>query len=59
MSDLPGAPRRDIDPAVIRDQLEELTAQVARLMESQETRKPSQVLSYFEIGPDDCVVRGE
>jgi hypothetical protein len=37
MSDLPGTPRRDIDPAVIQDQLEKLTAQVTRLMESQET----------------------
>jgi hypothetical protein len=35
MSDLPGTPRRDIDPAVIHDQLEKLTAQVSRLMESQ------------------------
>jgi hypothetical protein len=36
MSDLPGTPRRDIDPAVIQDQLEKLTAQVLRLMESQQ-----------------------
>jgi hypothetical protein len=32
MSDLPGTPRRDIDPAVIRDQLEKLTVQVTRMM---------------------------
>jgi hypothetical protein len=36
MSDLPGTPRRDIDPAVIQDQIEKLTVQVARLMESRE-----------------------
>lgn len=36
MSDLPGTPRRDVDPSVIQDQLEKLTAQVARLMESQQ-----------------------
>jgi hypothetical protein len=36
MSDLPGTPRRNIDPAVIQDQLEKLTAQVTRLMESQQ-----------------------
>ena len=42
MSDLPGTPRRDIDPAVIHDQLERLTAQVARLMESQQaTAEPA------------------
>jgi nucleoside 2-deoxyribosyltransferase len=46
MSDLPGTPRRDIDPAVIRDQLEKLTAQVARLMESQQvTEKAPQPAS--------------
>ncbi len=39
MSDLPGTPRRDIDPTVIQDQLEQLTAQVARLMESQQARE--------------------
>jgi len=33
---LPGTPRRDIDPAVIQDQLERLTVQVARLMETRE-----------------------
>ena len=36
MSELPGTPRRDIDPSVIQDQLEKLTAQVARLVESKE-----------------------
>lgn len=36
MSDLPGTPRRDVDPAVIQDQIEKLTVQVARLMESRE-----------------------
>lgn len=36
MSDLPGTPRRDVEPSVIQDQLEKLTAQVARLMESQQ-----------------------
>jgi hypothetical protein len=36
MSDLPGTPRRDVDPSVIQDQLEKLTAQVARLMEYQQ-----------------------
>jgi hypothetical protein len=36
MSDLPGKPRRDIDPAVIQEQIEKLSAQVARLMESRE-----------------------
>jgi hypothetical protein len=36
MSDLPGTPRRDIDPAVIQDQIEKLAAHVARLLESRE-----------------------
>ncbi|MGC9950391.1 MAG: hypothetical protein ABSF64_28840 [Bryobacteraceae bacterium] len=46
MSDLPGTPRRDIDPAVIQDQLEKLTAQVTRLMESQQaTEKAPQLAS--------------
>jgi hypothetical protein len=41
MSDLPGTLRRDIDPAVIQDQIEKLTVQVERLMESREA--PSNV----------------
>jgi hypothetical protein len=41
MSDLPGTPRRDIDPKVLQDQLEKLTAQVARLMESREPAEPA------------------
>jgi hypothetical protein len=41
VSDLPGTPRPDIDPAVIQEQLEKLTAEVARLMKSQEaSEKP-------------------
>lgn len=43
MSDLPGTPRRDIDPAVIQDKLEELTAQVARLMAAQAPASAPQV----------------
>jgi hypothetical protein len=48
MSDLPGTPRRDIDPAVIQDQLEKLTAQVSRLMESQQaTEKAPQLANRY------------
>ena len=36
MSDLPGAPPRDIDPAVLRDRLAELSTQIARLTQTQE-----------------------
>jgi hypothetical protein len=35
MSDLPGTPRRDIDPVLLQEQLEKLAADVARLKESQ------------------------
>jgi hypothetical protein len=45
MSDLPGTPRRDIDPAIIQDQLEKLTAQVARLMESQQATEAAPKLA--------------
>ncbi len=56
MSDLPGTPRRDIDPSVIQDQLEKLTAQVARLLESQQAtdrtpRAPKQHIECFVIMP--------
>jgi hypothetical protein len=37
MSDLPGTPRRDIGLAVIQEQLDKLTVQVARLVESRES----------------------
>ena len=43
MSDLPGTPRHDVDPALIRDQLEELKAQVARLLESHKVEKEPQI----------------
>jgi hypothetical protein len=36
MSDLPGTPRSDIDPATLGAKLEELTARVARLTESRQ-----------------------
>jgi hypothetical protein len=56
MSNLPGTPRSDIDPAVIREQIERLTAQAAHLAGSQEaTRKapepPNQHPKCFMIMP--------
>jgi hypothetical protein len=56
MSDLPGTPRGDIDLAVIQDQLERLTGQVARLMESHQApekapQPPNQHPKCFIIMP--------
>lgn len=40
MNDLPGAPRRDIDLALIRELLDRLTAQVSVLVQSSEVTTP-------------------